>query len=34
MRRFLALASNPEKSEKRIKKIVGKLFKKFPPSAE
>ena len=28
------LASNPEKSEKRIQKVVKKLFKKFPPSAK
>jgi hypothetical protein len=28
------IASNPEKSEKRINKVVRKLFKKFPPSAE
>ena len=28
------LASNPEKSEKRINKVVRKLFKKFPPSAD
>ena len=28
------LASNPEKSEKRINKVVKKLFKKFPASAD
>jgi hypothetical protein len=28
------LASNPEKSEKRINKVVRKLFKKYPVSAE
>ena len=28
------LASNPEKSEKRINKVVKKLFKKSPPSAD
>ncbi len=28
------LASNPEKSEKRINKVVKKLFKKFPVSAD
>ena len=28
------LASNPEKSEKRINKVVKKLFKKFPAAAD
>ena len=28
------LASNPEKSEKRINKVVKNLFKKFPASAD
>ncbi len=28
------LVSNPEKSEKRINKVVKKLFKKFPASAD
>jgi len=28
------LASNPEKSEKRINKVVKKLFKKYPASAD
>jgi hypothetical protein len=28
------LASNPEKSEKKINKVVKKLFKKFPSSAK